>query len=842
MVRICTEDLDKNTSYEEHFKSMTNGQFELSPFQKHSIAETIKGNHVLITAHTGSGKTLPAEFMFKWFTGQGKKVIYASPIKALSNQKLYDMRKKYPDISFGLLTGDVKDNPDADVLIMTTEILRNTLFNMQVQEQTQKEMPLSFSMNINNELGGVVFDEVHYINDPDRGSVWEQSILLLPPHVQLLMLSATINKPERFAKWIEDQKQSQARANSTPEKEVIVAPTYERVVPLTHYCWLQSNSHIEKKARKTDIEPLIKSMSNKPIVIKSPTGDFVNDTARDICKIKGWMWDNRCYVKRPHVMNEVAKYLKENNMLPAINFIFSRRHVELAAGEIQHSLFNEEEATYSSTVGKACRKILASKLTNYHEYLELPEYKTLVSMLEKGIAYHHGGMMQVLKEMVELLFDQGYIKMLFATETFAVGINMPTKTVVFHSLEKWDGNGKRLLAPHEYTQMAGRAGRRGLDTVGHVIHCNNLFDAPSMIDYKNMLCGAPQQLSSKFKISYGLVLNVVASGAKNLDKIYQFVSQSMIKTDIDKEIDYYDSEVEKMKTRVERMRQDVALAKTPMEDLIKYMDLCNSISMLNQKKRKKAQRDISNLEQEYKSLGRDAELMRNILQIEENIAKNSQYKDNANEYLINEVKNVSSILVDEGYLTLEDDVYTITELGLVASQLQEVHSAAFARVIVNTNYLKEFTPADIASLISAFTNIRVPEEHAALYPNSGNSTIDSALKQLQGEVLRFHQKELDLKICTGENEDIQFNLCSSILAWCKCEDEDSCKTTLRQICNEQSGIFLGDFIKAILKINNVASELEKVAEVTNNTELLEKLQHIPDNTLKYVANKQSLYI
>ena len=158
---------------------------------------------------------------------------------------------------------------------------------MQVQEQTQKEMPLSFSMNINNELGGVVFDEVHYINDPDRGSVWEQSILLLPPHVQLLMLSATINKPERFAQWIEDQKAITSPEQKTlPVKEVILAPTYESVVPLTHYCWLQSNSHIEKKARKSDIEPLLIKSCKQTVVIKKPNGDFVNDVARDICKIK----------------------------------------------------------------------------------------------------------------------------------------------------------------------------------------------------------------------------------------------------------------------------------------------------------------------------------------------------------------------------------------------------------------------------------------------------------------------------------------------------------------------------------------------------------------------------
>ena len=842
MVRICETDFPEQSDYDNHFFTMTNGKFQLSSFQKYAISETVKGNHVLITAHTGSGKTLPAEFMFKWCVENGKKVIYASPIKALSNQKLHDMRAKYPHISFGLLTGDVKDNPDADVLIMTTEILRNTLFNMQVQEETQKEMPLSFTMNIQTELGGVVFDEVHYINDPERGSVWEQSILLLPPHIQLLMLSATINKPEMFAQWIEDQKRVQSKAKDVDVKEVILAPTYERVVPLTHYCWLESNSHVEKKARKTDVEQLIQKTCNKPVIIKKPNGEFVNDTARDICKIKSWMWDNRCYVKRPHVLNNMALYLKNNNMLPAINFIFSRRHVELAASEIQHSLHGDDEKC-SSTVGKACRKILAEKLPNYHEYLELPEYKQLIALLEKGIAYHHGGMMQILKEMVELLFDQGYIKMLFATETFAVGINMPTKTVVFNTLEKWDGHNKRLLAPHEYTQMAGRAGRRGLDTVGHVIHCNNLFDPPVSVEYKNMLCGPPQKLTSKFKISYGLILNVVAAGAESLDKIYRFVSQSMIKNDIDKEVDYYQSEVEKTESRLDTMRKSVTMMRTPKEDLDRYMEICETVNSLSQKQRKKAQRELNIIQETHKTLDKDVELLKSIKELEGYVSNITGYKDNANEYLINEVKKVSSILVDEGYLTLTgDDCYSVTELGLVASQLQEVHSAAFAKVIVDTEYFKDFTPSDIASLVSAFTNIRVPDEQTALYPNSGRTNVDNALKQLQGEVLKFHQKELDHRISTGESEEIHFNLCDSLIDWCSSADEDNCKRVLREICNDKTGIFLGDFVKAVLKINNVAAEIEKVAEVINNIPLLEKLKEIPSATLKYVANNQSLYI
>ena len=184
--------------------------YPLSDFQKYAIEGVIKGHHVLVTAHTGSGKTLPAEFAIQHLTNQGKRVIYTSPIKALSNQKFYEFTRKYPHISFGLLTGDIKTNPTAQVLIMTTEILMNTLFQMDMDSSpnSQPAGELSFQMDINSELGCVIFDEVHYINDADRGQTWEQTILMLPLHIQMVMLSATIDNPIGFAEWIENRGQS----------------------------------------------------------------------------------------------------------------------------------------------------------------------------------------------------------------------------------------------------------------------------------------------------------------------------------------------------------------------------------------------------------------------------------------------------------------------------------------------------------------------------------------------------------------------------------------------------------------------------------------------------------
>ena len=238
MVVINNTLFSHEDEYNEYFNKYP---YELSNFQKWAIYSIINNDNTLITAHTGSGKTLPAEFSINYFVKKGKKVIYTSPIKALSNQKFFEFQEKFPDITIGILTGDNKHNPEADVLIMTTEILRNKLLNI-IPKTEEKIIPINelnqFSMDIEKECGIVIFDEIHYIDDKDRGAVWEQSIMHMPKNIPMLMLSASIGKPEVFGAWIE---------SIHPDKKVNICPTNERVVPLQHYSYVTiPDSYLEK--------------------------------------------------------------------------------------------------------------------------------------------------------------------------------------------------------------------------------------------------------------------------------------------------------------------------------------------------------------------------------------------------------------------------------------------------------------------------------------------------------------------------------------------------------------------------------------------------------------------
>ena len=817
-----------NDNYNEFF---SNFSFPLSDFQKAAIESIVTGNHCLVTAHTGSGKTLPAEFAIKYFKEKGKKVIYTGPIKALCNQKLYDFRNKFPEISFGILTGDIKDNPEADVLIMTTEILRNTLFNKQIIE---KENPneisplLSFEMDFQNELAAVVFDEIHYISDDDRGSVWEQSLILLPSHVQLIMLSATIDKPEIFAKWIEDLKFDEKH-----KKEVYLCSTYNRVVPLMHYNWLSVLNQTKKKYNKIDDN--FKNYINQPIVLSDNKNKFNEDNFRNLLKYQKLI-EQEDFIKRQYVLNDIIKYLNNNDMLPALCFIFSRKNVEVAAKEINFSLYKPEDKT-PNIIENECKQILMRKLPNYKEYLKLPEYIELIELLKKGIAIHHAGIMPILREIVELLFEKNYIKLLFATETFAVGINMPTKTVIFTSLYKFDGNGQRELYSHEYTQMAGRAGRRGLDKIGHVIHCNNLFKM-DQINYKKILIGGAKLLTSKFKISFNLILNIIYQNNKNenftLEEFKNFISRSMISENLAKEQSYYLAMEKEIENKINDYKLILNNLKTPLTTLQEYKKLKSQTNLRNNQK-KKIQKQIQDIENNY-SIENDIKQFDIYEELIEEQRKNITYRNSVINYIENNVKNIINHLIKTNFI---NDNFQILEKGIIASQIQEVHSLILSELYFRENGFKHYSSEDLVSIFSCFTNINVDEQYK--YFTCPIYNLIDITKNIK-EISEYYEDIQSKNFIPNDSEIIfHFDLLDILSEWINAENESECLIILQKI-KYNKNIFLGDFIKAILKINTISLELEKICEIVNNLELKEKLIKIPKLTLKFVATNQSLYI
>jgi superfamily II RNA helicase len=289
-------------------------------------------------------------------------------------------------------------------------------------------------MDFQNELACVVMDEVHYINDMDRGRVWEESIMMLPLHVQLVMLSATIDTPEKFAGWVESR---------GGDKTVYLASTNHRVVPLTHYSFITTNNGIFKAIRDKELEKQIRDVINKPFVIQSSKGEFNEAHYHKMTKMLKLFSDKNVFIKRQHILNNVCKYMVDNEMLPALCFVLSRKQLEICAKEITTILL-EDDSKIPYLIKRECDQILR-KLPNFMEYLDLPEYIELTGLLEKGVGIHHAGMMPVLREMVELLFSKGYIKVLFCTETLSIGINMPVKTTIFTDVKKFDGKENRMI-------------------------------------------------------------------------------------------------------------------------------------------------------------------------------------------------------------------------------------------------------------------------------------------------------------------------------------------------------------------------------------------------------------
>ena len=828
MVKICPNDYPSSDEekYSQYFDKYT---FSLSSFQKFAIEAIVEGNHILVTAHTGSGKTLPAEFAIEHFVSQRKKVIYTSPIKALSNQKLYEFTQKFPHISFGILTGDIKTNPEADVLIMTTEILMNTLYAKQRKTNNTHNLTM-FDMDFDNELACVIFDEIHYINDADRGKVWEETIMMLPQHIQMVMLSATLDSPEKFALWCETRGQT----NNTSTKSVYLTTTYERVVPLTHYSFITCTQGIFKILKDKQLEMEVMRTTNTLHTIQDSKGNFNENNYIRIHKTIKLFQDKNHYVKRQHILNSVARHMVDNNMLPAICFVLSRKALEQCAKEMTTVLL-EDDSKVPYIVRKECEQIIR-KLPNFEEYLNLPEYQSIVSLLEKGVAIHHAGIIPILREMVELLFAKGYVKLLFATETFAVGINMPTKTVLFTDLNKFNGTCMRPLYSHEYTQMAGRAGRRGIDTVGHVIHLTNLFKNIDQLTLKTIMKGKPQMLVSKFKISYNLLLNLIDIGETDYIK---YAKRSMVQGDIEKTIKGYNESICKLQGEIDNLAIIVGNFKIPKEILEQYTHFKQQFVVSVNKKRREADKNIKQLQDQYHTIDKDIDIfIKYQLKIDE-LNKETNLCVSAEKTLERNVYKILGFLDEKSFIDY-DHTHLLTSSGKIATQIRELHCLIFASII-QSKMLHNLEPKELVGLLSCFTNISVQEEKRNILPITENIKVKNTIMTIYKLYNDQEQYENEHMIETGFDYSIHFDLIDYVIKWCECENEIGCKEVLQQISLEKD-IFLGEFIKAILKINNITSEMEKIAEMLGDMEFLSTLKSVPQLTLKYVATNQSLYV
>ena len=433
--------------------------FILDPFQEDAIRSVDANNSVVVSAATGTGKTLIADYIITKFLATEKRIVYTAPIKALSNQKFRDFKRDYGD-KIGLLTGDVSINERAQVLIMTTEIYRNML--------------LAKDPIVEN-ISYVIFDEIHYINDIERGTVWEESIIFSPEHIRFLCLSATIPNAREFADWIESIK-----------KHTVDVVTYaKRAVPLEHHVF-------DVEAGLTTIKEL-----KKHIDIQKFGGMRTMSKKR----FKEYMRD----IGEPNHV-DLVKELKEEGNIPAIFFVFSRKACLVKAKELAKEVdfLNPAER---NKVSEYFRKIIPENI------VQMPSTLAARKTLMRGIGIHNAGLLPAIKELVEVLFSEGLIKVLYATETFAVGINMPAKTVCFSSLEKYDGVSFRYLNTKEYFQLAGRAGRRGIDKIGYSIVLINrrrldLDKVESVMD-KDV-----EPIKSQFTLSYNTVLNLLKHHTK----------------------------------------------------------------------------------------------------------------------------------------------------------------------------------------------------------------------------------------------------------------------------------------------------------------------------------------
>lgn len=638
--------------------------FELDDFQKDACRCITDGKSVVVCAPTGAGKTVIAQHAIHCALEQGKKVFYTTPLKALSNQKYNDFSEKYGIDKVGLLTGDTSINRGAQIVVMTTEVFRNMLYGTNFGSVTD---------NLKN-VKYVILDEVHYMNDEQRGTVWEESIIYCPTNVQIVALSATVANADKLTEWI-----------NTVHSRTELINTDFRPVPLRFYYFDSSQPNT--------LLPLLTPNGTLNKKIKPEKKEFKRGKT----------------VQKRNTVKDVVRNLHEKNMLPAIYFTFSRKkcdeQMEKCASLCLVTPKEQEEI----------RQIIDDYIAE-NPYLYKNKH---IEYLMLGVASHHAGLLPGWKVLVEKLFQKGLIKVVFATETLAAGINMPARSTVISSISKRTDNGHRTLTPSEFLQMSGRAGRRGMDEIGYVVIVGTPFQTPEEV--AELVLSDANPLESKFSPSYSMVLNLLQRFT--LEEAKELVLKSFGYFSSNYRIEPLLAVKDEYECKIDECNSFVCYCKKTNDDLLEYNKI-REIYVQNrrifktiQKQEKKKNRPLN---EEAAEFGRQTKAMlqkmhsyecdtcklfKKHMKILDVLARYSA-KEKALEKEIEKQKDIfwnkflshRAVLMDYGYI--KDDYPT--EKGITISQIRSENELFLAQVIFS-GVLDGLTPAELASVICAIT-------------------------------------------------------------------------------------------------------------------------------------------
>ena len=725
--------------------------FELDQFQIDACHAIESGKGVLVAAPTGAGKTIVGEFAVDLVINSSGKCFYTTPIKALSNQKFAELTEKYGESKVGLLTGDTSINSEAQIVVMTTEILRNMIY--------------ANSTTI-DELKYVVMDEVHYLADKFRGAVWEEILIHLSEAVQIISLSATVSNAEEFGEWLQTVR---------GDTEVIVSEI--RPVPLYQHV-LFGNRLLDLFGDDQKLNPELTRLER--------------DSYR---QVRG-NWKNKSKGPKPLSRSEIVEKLERESLLPAITFIFSRNNCDAAVRQCLTAglrLTNTQERA-------DIRSVIARNMKNLaQEDLVVLGYYEWADALERGIAAHHAGLLPAFKVTVEELFQRGLVKAVFATETLALGINMPARTVVLEKLSKWNGEGHVAVSPGEYTQLTGRAGRRGIDIEGNaVILWGNDLDSTSV---GGLASTRTYPLKSSFKPTYNMSINLISQFGS--ERARTSLESSLAQFQADKAVVGLAKQIRKNEGARDLLFTE---AKCHLGDFMQYAQLRGQIKKLesdgkrSKRKRVEIEDEIAAIRKQIKnhpahgcsdreSHSRVAE---RALRLQREIDGLTERINTRTNVIAKRFDRIKVVLDKFGYIH-ED---AIAKSGKMLAKIYGETDLLIAEAI-QAEIFTPLLPADLVSVISSCI-YESRNEEAAKIPRGDVQVALAAISKIYGKI---HDAESDLNLEPMRAPD--FGFCWASHRWAS---GHSLTSILKG-----SELTVGDFVRSMKQIIDLLRQLRGAA-------------------------------